>query len=609
MRIRAAWSFETRAGPEALWPHVSDTQRFNRVIGTPVAQFTPPAPQRGFVRAAAWSYLGQRITWDELPYEWTAPDGWAVERRYHTGPLRRLTSTLRLERAGPGTRLAYVLAAETRHWWWAPLVFVQLHLVLGHRIRQALRQVISHAEGSAPLAFIEPKPTLAPAARPRLEVLARELERTHPPALVARLVSLVRDGGDRSLLRIRPFSLAKSWGEDRLAVLRLCLQAARAGLLVLSWDVVCPHCRGPTSRTEQLDKVRSAAHCASCVVDFEADFSRAIELTFRPSPLLRAVESGDYCVGGPGNTPHIVAQRRVAPGATDRLELALPAGGHRLRGMGIAGVAHVSVRPGGAAEVTLSTDAEGVCEFEVDPHCTLVLRNANADREAVFVVERADWLEDAATAAEVTALQGFRDLFSREALSPGERLEVGRLAFLFTDLKDSTALYSRVGDASAFAAVRAHFAVLLEAVARNRGAVVKTIGDAVMAVFMDPADAVRTAAEALEGIAALRTSGSDGPLTVKLGVHAGPCLAVTLNERLDYFGTTVNLAARVQGEAVGGDLVLTRAMLEDPPVAELVRSSGASAESFTAALKGISGPVELVRLRFPPMAPPREKAA
>src|SRR5262249_33103738 len=87
------------------------------------------------------------------------------------------------------------------------------------------------------------------------------------------------------------------------------------------------------------------------------------------------------------------------------------------------------------------------------------------------------------TAKRLLTNQTFRDLYNTDTLDPDQRLKITSLTFLFTDLKGSTALYERVGDLVAYDLVRQHFGVLHEIVASEAGAVVKTIGDAVMATF------------------------------------------------------------------------------------------------------------------------------
>ena len=59
-------------------------------------------------------------------------------------------------------------------------------------------------------------------------------------------------------------------------------------------------------------------------------------------------------------------------------------------------------------------------------------------------------------------------------------------------------------------------------------------------------------------------------IRLKVGLHAGACLAVTLNDRLDYFGQTVNIAARVQALAGADEIVVTDDVLSLPGAAELV---------------------------------------
>jgi class 3 adenylate cyclase len=200
------------------------------------------------------------------------------------------------------------------------------------------------------------------------------------------------------------------------------------------------------------------------------------------------------------------------------------------------------------------------------------------------MLERMAWTDQATTAAEVTALQMFRDLFSTEALRPGEQISVGTLTVLFTDLRHSTQLYREIGDATAFGRVMSHFDVLRKEITENDGAIVKTIGDAVMAVFRSAADALTAMLEAQRKLA--QPAEGTMPLTLKAGLHTGPCIAVTLNDRLDYFGSTVNMAARLEGLSTGSDVIISGAVHDDPRVRELIESKGLSSIEFDMALKG-----------------------
>ena len=145
---------------------------------------------------------------------------------------------------------------------------------------------------------------------------------------------------------------------------------------------------------------------------------------------------------------------------------------------------------------------------------------------------------------------------------------------MFTDLRNSTQLYREIGDATAFGRVMNHFDVLEKVIAEEDGALVKTIGDAVMAVFRRPASALKAMLSAQEMLAA--PPQGNAPLTLKAGVHTGPCIAVTLNDRLDYFGSTVNMAARLEGLSTGNDVIISHALYDDPEVRAFLASRESS---------------------------------
>jgi len=187
-------------------------------------------------------------------------------------------------------------------------------------------------------------------------------------------------------------------------------------------------------------------------------------------------------------------------------------------------------------------------------------------------------------------LPEFQKLFPQEKLLPDESLEVARTALIFTDLAGSTALYAARGDPRAYHLVRMHFDVLFGVADRCGGTVVKNIGDAIMAVFQSPAEALRAALDMQVGIADLnrgRNLTEPEALILKIGVHSGPCLAVTLNDRPDYFGTTVNVAARVQGLSFGNDVVFTEIIRKDAEAGELLKDR--KLETMPTLIKGIEG--------------------
>ena len=192
------------------------------------------------------------------------------------------------------------------------------------------------------------------------------------------------------------------------------------------------------------------------------------------------------------------------------------------------------------------------------------------------------------TATRLLTNQTFRDIYRTDTLDVGQRLKITSLSFLFTDLKGSTELYERVGDLVAYDMVNAHFGVLSEAVAAEAGAVVKTIGDAVMATFPTPGRALAAALRMRVAMQKLNDERRHEDLLLKIGLHEGPCLAVTLNDRLDYFGQTVNIAARVQGLAMSRSIFATEPVVQNPEAVNLLTAAGLVAVPQSATLRGIA---------------------
>jgi class 3 adenylate cyclase len=200
------------------------------------------------------------------------------------------------------------------------------------------------------------------------------------------------------------------------------------------------------------------------------------------------------------------------------------------------------------------------------------------------------------TAKRMLTNQVFRDIYGTDTIDVEQRLKITSLTFLFTDLKGSTELYERVGDLVAFDLVRAHFRVLNEIVAAEAGAVVKTIGDAVMATFPTPNRAVAAALRMREAMRDLNDGRSREDLLLKIGIHEGPCLAVVLNDRQDYFGSTVNIAARVQALADSRAILTTRSVVADPQASALLETSGLKPVSQRRALRGIADEVAVYEI-------------
>jgi class 3 adenylate cyclase len=378
-------------------------------------------------------------------------------------------------------------------------------------------------------------------------------------------------------------------------VLRAFLKAVPAGLVELRWGIICPSCLTASQQARGLEEIKAEGHCQLCDITFDLDLDRAVEATFLPHPGLRRVPDAMFCIGGPGRTPHVLVQGTVEAGATRELDVPRAPGRYRVFARGGAS-ATMEVDDAGQPRVSASVDSRAVhpARLHAAPGGELQLTSDCTDARHVKI-ERLDFASTAATAHAVTTLTEFRTIFSSELLKRGTPLKVARAAVLFSDLTGSTALYSEVGDAAAFRLVDDHFDVLRAVVDAHDGVFIKTMGDAVMAAFVDAAQCARAAIDALERFEAFRAKEKHGRLVgLKLGLFAGACYVVTANGSLDYFGQTVNVASRVQHLASSGDILLPVEVLESLPAAD--RARVVEKERLRAHVKGYQGELDLVRV-------------
>ena len=586
------WTFDSP--PEAVWPALADTARFNEAAGLPKHAVEERPQADGSVRFFATARKGPfRLEWEEIPVEWVERQWFRHRRVFSAGPLAELAAALRLRADGPGASVVeYTVTASPRNALGWAILRTGFFRAIDRDFSALAAGVREWAAGRRQQPFETPAIALDGPTRARLDATLGRIEASgNGHALAARLADWMLAAQDVDVQRIRPLALARLWAAPPRHVIELCLQAVKEGLLEMSWDLLCPRCRGAKLAAGSLDRLPAGAHCGACNIDYGRDFARNIELSFRTSPSIRAVLPGEFCLFGPMSTPHVKLQIALDPGEERSVSADLAPGDYRLRTLEAGGQSDI-VHDGGSFPEIVAADGT------VDPGSLarpgeISVRNAG-DRRRTIIVESLEWAQDALTAHRVTTLQTFRELFANEALRPGDEVGISHVTLMFTDLKSSTALYDRVGDAAAYRIVREHFAYLAQAVRRADGAVVKTIGDAIMAAFPNPADGVRAALAIQTGIAAFNASIGEQDLVIRIGLHSGPTIAVTLNDRLDYFGTTVNLAARLETESGGGDIVVSQTLLEDPGVAAIMAGHPVSREVRT--IRGFERPVEFHRL-------------
>jgi len=395
---------------------------------------------------------------------------------------------------------------------------------------------------------------------------------------------------------------ARGYGLDPRQTLLAFFHFTKAGVFDLLWIVHCPHCASPVQTARHLGSLRGDSFCPVCDAGFRAGFDSSVHLAFRAAESIAKLDGLDpMAVAMAGFEEEAGVAFALERGARRALDHPLIPGNYlladRARGASLGmEVLEDPAEERGEFLWRLTPETMGPLVIHRKPgRIRLLLHNDSPfDRELHFArLRKPDWPD----ATSVAALREFRDFFAEERISPEESFEIRRLALLFTDIKGSTAMYERLGDATAFDIVRAHFGIMEDIVTRTQGSLVKTIGDAVMATFARSADAVVAARDMIDAFDRFNTeSRAKSDVIVKIGIHAGPCIAVALNDRLDYFGGAVNLAARIQGLSDGRDLMMSAELLDEPGVRRAIPETGWTVEEFSIGLKGIEGERKVLKI-------------
>jgi class 3 adenylate cyclase len=451
------------------------------------------------------------------------------------------------------------------------------------------------------------------------------LKQTADPAVADAIARLIDEGEDHELNRINVLDFSKRIGLDEERVISGFLHASRLGLFDLTWNVLCPGCGGVLDAHSTLKSLRpDDYHCGLCACGYEASVDEQVEVAFTVSPRIRRIAAHD-----PNTLPvweyfkqvfwssGIDLNKESFAQLTDEVTLdtfELPAGERATMSLQLPSDFIIVFEPVTHAAQFIDVQGEPTKDrqqlslvYKKTPSPTggtvtlrpgplrLMLDNQAGVRVLPSVFIAADALHHLIgkrkpflTAKRMLTNQTFRDVFKADNLNIDQRLKITSLTFLFTDLKGSTALYERVGDLAAFDLVRAHFHALLEIISSEKGAVVKTIGDAVMATFIRPEHAIVAGLRMRAAMDELNAKRGTRDLVVKIGIHEGPCLAVMLNERQDYFGQTVNIAARVQSLSTSQEIHITGPVIEAPAVAAILDKESIVPIQKQAALRGIA---------------------
>lgn len=566
--------------PESLWPVLSYTDFLNQAVG--MQETNNQYLNRdygGTWMHAQTSNSGLAVAYEELPYEWSAPDQYHVERIHSKGPLKYLRFGVELTPAGPDQtqvsctiRFVSILPGPVAK------LLINKEVAKFMRLFQSLATAL--AAGTPALqAFF------APLAGQQAKIQSWSTawaDFIPEPDVRQAMADYIARAPERLAYRLRPFELAEAYQLDPLAVLKACLRLSREGLLHLLWDCRCPGCKGPKESFAHLNQIGSQAYCPTCAVSYGLAFDQNLELTFQPAKSLREASDKYFCAGSPGNTPHITWQQNLAPGESREFTLSLKPSVYALRSLSSANECLIAVSdhltapssdsaPAQPLQTEISLELkdafspiDGSIQF-LQSGSKLKLHNHNG-YEVTVMLEDLNWQPLSVTAARVQAVQAFHDLFPEEVLSPGEVLPLQSQILLQACLLSSHDSQE----------ARELFSWLESRIQLHEGAAVPYNDQALIGIFATPFEAQAAAwdiCQELEQVSLLLSE----PVSLGLGIARGPCEVSVQNGRLAYRGPACKQSEAAARLSNGQGLVLQAELLTEPgmeifsqdPIAEL----------------------------------------
>ncbi|WP_004472928.1 adenylate/guanylate cyclase domain-containing protein [Leptospira santarosai] len=569
--IDSLWEFELDTKVETLWPWLIDTSSFNKRIGIPEMKFVEKEGKL-FGRS---KNAGILMEWEEVPWEWEYCKELNNARIYKKGLARYVRTRYILEKLSENKTKLIV------YFGWIPKGFLgKLILFFGmKRLYQSYRKGLSGVleninakkkdESSILNLGKSPKENASISENLKLKQIKINLIREGmDPDLIDRVIDYVLYEEENELYRIRIKKLASEWKLPLENLLVLFLHGCRQGLLTLSWDVICPHCRGVRSELSNLGDVPSQDFCDVCGIDFESTKLNTIEVTFHVHPSIREIQKRYFCAAEPATKTHIRFQRTVQPGKEYITNLLLNEGVFRLRVAGEKRYNLLELRSSSSENFLWAADRSEE-ELTAKPMPTVQIYNTEKSPRTFIIEERK---EDSISLrpAELFNFQDFRDLFTEQAIASDLQLDIGIQTILFTDIVGSTRFYITEGDSGAFKEVREHFVQVFRIIKKHKGAVVKTIGDAVMASFSSPLNSLLASIELQQ---VFRIS-PENRIQIRVSIHSGQCLAVNLNSNIDYFGNTVNYASKLQGITEAEEIAFSETIFRDEEIRNHLKITG-----------------------------------
>ncbi|MBK8394254.1 MAG: adenylate/guanylate cyclase domain-containing protein [Leptospiraceae bacterium] len=587
-RLDWFWHFDLDISVESLWSYVSDTSRLNQALGLSKMNFEE---KDGNLYGRSKN-SGVTLEWIEIPWVWIYSKHLISIREYSKGLAHTVKAIYHFEKLSDTKTRFYVYLGWIPRGFFYKLMLLASESVIRKKYSTILLEIEKLSKTNKTFLPLDKRETESKIEKKELifKITDELIQKQIRKELISKLINHIEYGNDLDLYRLRPLELAAKWNYPAREVVIAFMYATRLGLLNISWDTICPHCRGTRIENGSLYDVQKKAKCDVCDIDFENESENSIEITFHIHPSVRIVEKVFFCSAEPAKKPHIKLQKFLEPNEILTCSLSLGIGTYKLRAKGKDIIGNLEITDSESTKSVNWSLGDNQNYVAAENPEIRIINTDNVTR--LFSLEETVWDPFILKPAYLFSLQEFHDLFSTDSIASDLKLELGMQTIFFTDIVGSSTLYELQGDSKTFVQVKKHFEEINKIVKENEGAIIKTIGDAVMAAFPSPSGAIEAAVSLRKEF----NGEKNNSIQLRMSIHFGQCIAVSLNSGIDYFGKTVNIAAKIQKLAGASQIVFTKEYKDNPEVILFLESNNILIEEIKYSIPGMKDEFTIYRI-------------
>ncbi|WP_372368039.1 protein kinase [Candidatus Uabimicrobium sp. HlEnr_7] len=552
-----------------LWPHVTNTEKVNKALGLVAPDYSyVNNPQNGRQLFARNKSKLFSLEWQEHPYEWLHEKRMSILREYNYGIFKWMASIVEFHSHGEGTQITHKFVISPRNWFARILLNYQFNKSVRSKLNGIYQKMDNYCQRKTTKksVFIEENKLSFDKKILLQRLIQKSSNHTIDKKTQQTFELFIEKSSDQDVARIRPLALSKQLNIDPQQLITLCLNAAAQGLLTLLWDVICPLCRIPSDLKDTLREIKNHGYCEACNIDYELDFANSVELIFKVHSSVRESDLQIYCVGGPAHSPHVISQMKLQAKECLELNLKLNEGAYLLR----------------------SPQLQHSCKFQISKNCNIHKHNLQIssldkeeftlttekqciqlindfDKEIVLRIEHTVSRRDTLTAAYVSTLPLFRKLFPLEVLSPQQLVSISNLILIAVDIHNSELFYKEKTDSQAFQLLYNYLQNLEQHITENTGVVIKTKNEGLIASFPTVKNAIQAAISLQKKLESCNCN-----LKTRVTAHRGPAMVATINNRLDYFGSTIKSLEYMLSICNTDQVIYSQSIAEDPTFTKLL---------------------------------------